>query len=99
MKAPFYVTPGYTVTVADTIGSGDAFLAGFLHQLLKGAGIEEALSFASAVGAFIATKSGACPDYDPTAINALLSWRKHPKPKIKLFINAQNYDYAKICLC
>ena len=71
--------PGYTVTVADTIGSGDAFLAGFLHQLLKGAGIEEALSFASAVGAFIATKSGACPDYDPTAIDALLSRDKTSK--------------------
>ena len=76
-----YRHPGFQVSVVDTIGSGDAFLAGFLHQLLKGAAMEEALSFASAVGALIATKSGACPDYDPTAIDALLSSDKTSKAK------------------
>lgn len=54
---------GFKVDVADTIGSGDAFLAGFLHQLLNGATAKKALDFASAIGAFIATQQGACPDY------------------------------------
>jgi fructokinase len=63
---------GLKVTVADTIGSGDAFLAGFLHQLLSGATTEQALNFASAIGAFIATQSGACPHYDPSQVAQLI---------------------------
>ena len=60
---------GFKVTVADTIGSGDAFLAGFLHQLLNDATVKEALDFACAIGAFIATQSGACPDYTTSQIS------------------------------
>lgn len=67
-----YRHPGFKITVADTIGSGDSFLAGFLSQLLKGAPVEAALAFASAVGAFIATQSGACPDYDPSEVGKLM---------------------------
>jgi fructokinase len=63
---------GFKVTVADTIGSGDAFLAGFLNQLLNGANIKEALDFASAIGAFIATQQGACPDYIKSQITELI---------------------------
>lgn len=55
--------PGYKVTVADTIGSGDAFLAGFLSQTIRGAALQEAVSFACGMGAFIATHNGACPVY------------------------------------
>jgi fructokinase len=64
--------PGFKVVVADTIGSGDSFLAGFLHQLLNGAPVEKALDFASALGAFIATKSGACPEYEVKEIRDLM---------------------------
>lgn len=67
-----YRHPGYKVTVADTIGSGDSFLAGFLHQLLQGASVEAALTFASGVGAFIATQSGACPTYETSQITSLI---------------------------
>lgn len=62
-QGDFYYQPGFPVKVQDTIGSGDSFLAGFLATLLKGGGPQEALAFASTVGAFIATQSGACPDY------------------------------------
>lgn len=55
---------GYKVKVADTVGSGDAFLAGYLSKVSNGASIESALSFANALGAFIATQSGACPEYN-----------------------------------
>lgn len=63
---------GFNVTVADTIGSGDAFLAGFLSQRLNGAYAEQALGFASATGAFMATQDGACPDYRLCQITDLM---------------------------
>ena len=63
-----YTHPGIAVTVADTIGSGDAFLAAMLCQQLKGTLPAAALEFASAVGAFIATKNGGCPQYNPEEI-------------------------------
>ncbi|MFL5774284.1 MAG: carbohydrate kinase family protein [Flavisolibacter sp.] len=55
---------GYKVKVADTIGSGDAFLAGFLSRMHSGLGMDECLRFANSMGAFIASKTGACPKYD-----------------------------------
>lgn len=65
--------PGYKVEIADPIGSGDAFLAGFLHQKLQGSPTPEALQFASGLGAFIATRSGACPSYESCEITAFMS--------------------------
>ena len=64
---------GFKVEVADTIGSGDSFLAGFLHQLLIDSSIENALAFASGIGAFIATQKGACPDYENSQITNLIN--------------------------
>lgn len=64
---------GFKVEVADTIGSGDSFLAGFLHQLLIGSSVENALAFASGIGAFIATQKGACPDYEISQITNLIN--------------------------
>lgn len=63
---------GIRVQVADTVGAGDAFLAGLLSQLMDGAGHEEALAFASALGALIASKKGGCPDYDVAEVHALM---------------------------
>jgi fructokinase len=71
-KGAIYRHKGFKVMVADTIGSGDSFLAGFLHQLLNGASVETALTFASAMGAFIATQPGACPQYEVTQIKELI---------------------------
>lgn len=59
----FYEHPGYVVRVADTIGSGDSFLAAFLSKYIEGGLLNDALSFACGMGAFIATKHGACPAY------------------------------------
>ncbi len=63
---------GYKVDVVDTVGSGDAFLAGLLSQLLNNAASEDALEFASGLGAFIATQRGACPEYNTEAIKELI---------------------------
>jgi fructokinase len=54
---------GFTVDVEDTVGSGDAFLAGLLSKLLNNTEPKEALDFASRLGAFIATQRGGCPEY------------------------------------
>jgi fructokinase len=64
--------PGFKVEVVDTVGSGDAFLAGLLSRLLDHAGSEAALEFASAMGAFIATQRGACPEYDTEEVKKLI---------------------------
>jgi fructokinase len=71
-QGTFHRHEGFSVTVADTIGSGDAFLAGFLSQVLNGSPVKSALEFASAMGAFIATKSGACPPYEISEITQLM---------------------------
>ena len=45
--------------VADTVGAGDSFLAGFVFRLLQGAEPSEILEFACALGALAASKRGA----------------------------------------
>jgi fructokinase len=54
---------GFKVDVVDTVGSGDAFLAGMLARLLDNSPPNEVLDFACSLGAFIATQRGACPAY------------------------------------
>lgn len=58
-----YHYPAYQINVADTIGSGDSFLAAFLAMKLAGEPLEVALDYAIAMGAFITSQSGACPEY------------------------------------
>lgn len=69
----FYEHNGYKVQVVDTVGSGDAFLAGFLAKYLTGAPINEALDFACATGAFVATREGGTPDYQKEDITRIIS--------------------------
>jgi fructokinase len=64
-----YINKGYKVKVVDTVGSGDAFLAGLITKLSENAPAEQCLDFACRLGAFIATKKGACPDYDTDEVN------------------------------
>jgi len=51
--------PGYKVKLVDSIGSGDAFSAGFVNKLLRGASIDRAAWFGNVLGALVATKEGA----------------------------------------
>jgi len=67
-----YTHPGYRIIVADTIGSGDSFLAALLAKLSAGYTPGEALSFAGALGALIAGYNGACPGYNIEEINDLI---------------------------
>jgi fructokinase len=62
-EGQFYDHPGYKVKAVDTVGSGDAFLAGMVASLFEGNTCKEALKLACAAGAFVATQSGATPQY------------------------------------
>lgn len=55
---------GRKIEVRDTIGAGDAFLAGFLAaHLIRGEPLENALACACRLGEFVATRDGAMPAY------------------------------------
>ncbi len=58
-----YFQEAYPVQVADTIGSGDSFLAAFLAKSLSHAQPEVALAYAAALSAFVTMHHGACPPY------------------------------------
>ena len=53
-----------TVDIKDTVGSGDAFLAGFLAHKIKGSPIHRALQAGSSLSSFVASRQGACPEYE-----------------------------------
>jgi len=59
----WYEQSGFKVQVVDTVGSGDAFLAGFLSSLLNKHDPQYCLELACALGATVARYAGACPDY------------------------------------
>jgi fructokinase len=68
-----FMHPGFKVIVSDTIGSGDAFLAGFLSVMQQQESVQAALNYASAVGAYVATQQGGCPAYDLNCIDSLIN--------------------------
>jgi len=53
--------PGFKVRVADTVGSGDAFTAGLVHEYLHGASLNLMNEVANLVGAWVASEVGAMP--------------------------------------
>lgn len=55
--------PARDIAVKDTVGSGDAFLAGFLAERLNGKPVLGALETAVLLSAFVAQHEGACPMY------------------------------------
>jgi sugar/nucleoside kinase (ribokinase family) len=57
-----------TVTSVDDVGAGDSFAAGFIHQFVKGAKLEDCLAYANMAGAYSTTKEGGTEAFrDPTA--------------------------------
>ena len=47
-----------SVKTVDDIGAGDSFDAGFIHQRMRGAKLEDCLAFANLAGAYSTTKAG-----------------------------------------
>lgn len=65
--------PGRPVTIADSVGAGDAFLAGLLAGLIEGMPSGEALARAGRLGEWVASEPGATPSYP--------AHRKRPDPR------------------
>jgi fructokinase len=59
------------VDVVDTVGSGDAFAAALLDGLLAGRDDDGLLIRANALGALVASRPGAIPDWSPDELTAL----------------------------
>ncbi|HUS71663.1 MAG TPA: carbohydrate kinase [Sedimentisphaerales bacterium] len=81
--------PGYRVKLADSIGSGDAFSAGFVHQILRGTSISQAARFGNVLGALVATKEGATSPVTLDEINLFRNqnFERDIYPDLEEFIN------------
>jgi fructokinase len=75
--------PGYRVKLADSLGSGDAFSAGFVHKILRGSSLQEAVAFGNILGAIVATQTGATTPIAPAQVeqfqNQRLERNTHPE--------------------
>jgi fructokinase len=60
--------PGCQVDVVDTLGSGDAFTAGFVHRYLRGHTVRDACRFGNLLGALVATQVGGTEPVSPEAV-------------------------------
>jgi fructokinase len=69
----FYENRGYKVTVADTVGSGDSFLATLIHGLLNKEDPQKAIDTACAIGALVAQKHGANPKISEKEVATLMA--------------------------
>jgi fructokinase len=64
--------PGYRVTVADTVGAGDAFAAALLHGIDAGWPPAQVADFANRLGALVASRPGGVPAWSPDELRALV---------------------------
>jgi fructokinase len=71
-EGTFFYNDGYVVKVADTVGSGDSFLATLIDALLKKVAPQKAIDTACAVGALVAKNKGANPVISEQDIEAIL---------------------------
>lgn len=67
-----YNNSGFPITVADTVGAGDSFLASLISQLLSNGKPQHAIDFACAIGSIVASNEGANPIIKEEEINQYL---------------------------
>jgi fructokinase len=63
--------PAYKIKIADTVGAGDNFTAGFTHKRLQGKSFHECCDFANLLGALAASKSGGMPEISEEEIRGI----------------------------
>lgn len=68
-KGQLYSMASMKVEPKDTIGAGDAFSAGFLHSWMGGNNVEEALKDGNRLGGYVASHSGAIPEYNEAILS------------------------------
>jgi fructokinase len=64
---------GFRITVADTVGAGDAFTAAMVHEYLRGGSLEDMNEAANRVGAWVASEVGATPVLKPGGLEKTLA--------------------------
>ena len=81
--------PGYKVLLADSLGSGDAFSAGFVHKILRQKSINQACQFGNVLGALVATKKGATPSVTLDEVNLFRNQNcgRNIHPEVERFAN------------
>lgn len=62
--------PGCVVKVADPVGAGDAFAAAFVHGMDCGWSAAEIARYANRLGALVASRPGAIPEWKPAEISS-----------------------------
>jgi len=67
---------GHTVEVGDTVGAGDAFLAGAIYSIIIGKNTYDTICYANAVGAFVTSRNGATPKLNMAKIDLYLKYGK-----------------------
>lgn len=84
-------TPGFEVKLADPLGAGDAFSAGFVDALLRGKTLREASETGNRLGALVATQKGATQKIEQDELNNIILNNKR--------ISDQNYiNYVDILI-
>jgi len=66
-------TPGRRIAVADTIGAGDAFTAGFTHKYLGGSLLSHCVAYGNALGALVSQTEGATTPISQQEIEEFLA--------------------------
>jgi len=74
-----------TVKRVDDVGAGDSFGAGFLHQYVKNAPLEDCLAWGNMAGAYSTTKEGGTEAFrDRAALGNFLRQHQHRKEQATL---------------
>lgn len=63
-ESDYYDHPGYKISVADTVGAGDAFTAAMVMQYLGGRTLGEMSSSANRLGSWVSSQIGPTPALD-----------------------------------
>lgn len=75
-----YFTAAFPIEVADTVGSGDAFLAGFISKRIQNVSPASMMQTAVGLGAFITAQKGACPTYQKSDFENFLDCNHPTRP-------------------
>jgi fructokinase len=69
--------PGLPIRVVDTIGAGDAFTAGLVHALTRGASLAQINLVSNLCGSYVASQAGATPQLPQSLLDAIAAALTH----------------------
>ena len=80
--------PGYQVDMADPLGSGDAFAAGFLYKYLRHTPLAECCDFGNVLGAIVASQEGATAPFtwDDISNFDAVGKQRVSRPDLEIFV-------------